>query len=174
MTGQHKERLPTSAEQDQGETISAGASADDSAFPLDGETDSTAVEPQATGNTPLTVAEEPLSVADLDKDGWVATTDATDASMDVGNEIDAPHPHLVPRQWVAVMRLALISFMATSWFLSRTYSSTMYLILGLATATVALDGADTGFHGSRRWVLFTLAIHAAMVLFIYAVVRLRY
>ena len=174
MTGQHKERLPTPAEQDQGETISAGASADDRGFPLDGETDSTTLEPRATGNTPLTVAEEPLSVADLDHDWWVATTAARDTSMDVGNEIDTPHRHVVPRQWVVVMRLALISFMTTSWFLSRTYSSTMYLMLGLATATIALECADIESHRSGRWVLLTLAIHAAMVLFIYAVVRLRY
>jgi putative inorganic carbon (HCO3(-)) transporter len=175
MTGQHGETLPTAAEQGEEDMVSATASAHDSEFALEGEmTDPSAVEPRATGSTPLTVVEEPLPVTDLDRNGWAATTAATDMSMDVGNEIDASHQHIVPRQWVVVMRLALISFMATSWFLSRTYSSTMYLVLGLATSTVALDGADTGSHRSRPWLLFTLAIHAAMVLFIYAVVRLRY
>src|ERR1700675_643458 len=165
----------TAAEHGGEEIASATTSAHDNAFSLDGKTtDSTAVEPRATSSTPPPAVEELLSGADLNHDGWADTTTATGTSMDVGNKIDAPDRFVVPKQWVIVMRLALISFMATSWFLSRTYSSTMYLILGLTTATVALDGADTGFHGSRRWVLFTLAIHAAMVLFIYAVVRLRH
>ena len=110
----------------------------------------------------------------MDHDGATATTTATDTIMDLGDETDASHQHVVPKQWVVVMRLALISFMTTSWFLSRTYSSTMYLVLGLAAASVALEGMPPGFRRSDRWVFLTLAIHAAMVLFIYAIVRLRY
>ncbi len=40
------------------------------------------------------------------------------------------------------MRLALVAFMTTSWFLSRSYTTTMYLVLGLATAAIALQGND--------------------------------
>jgi hypothetical protein len=72
-----------------------------------------------------------------------------------------------------LMRLALFSFVTTSFFLSRSYVSTMYLVLGLATATFALEQSDLDFDGFRRWVPITLGVEAAGIVFIYCVVRLR-
>ena len=58
-------------------------------------------------------------------------------------ESDPAYAPTVPKHWVVTMRLALVSFMTTSWFLSRSYTTTMYLILGLATATIALIAIRT-------------------------------
>jgi O-antigen ligase len=80
----------------------------------------------------------------------------------------------VPEQWVSAMRLSFISFMTTSWFLSRTYSPTMYLILGLATATLALQKPIVEKLKVRRWVFVTLTTEALAIALIYGIVRLRW
>jgi len=160
----HKITPSKAPEHGEEEILSAAASANDDTFGLNGE----------THTTPLTVVEEPISGAAKDSDGGAAITTAAHMLMNVGNESDVSPPHVVPKQWVVVMRLALISFMTTGWFLSRTYSSTMYLVLGLAVASVALEGTFPEFRSSARWIFLTLAIHAALILFIYVVVRFRY
>ena len=48
-----------------------------------------------------------------------------------------------------MIRLALVSFMTTAWFLSRSYTTTMYLVLGLATAAIALQPSDNESARSR-------------------------
>jgi hypothetical protein len=80
----------------------------------------------------------------------------------------------VPARWIMAMRLALISFIATSWFLSRAYQSTMYLILGLATATIVLDKYGDEPAARIHWLSYTLAIEAAAITFIYFIVRFRF
>ena len=80
----------------------------------------------------------------------------------------------VPAQWVVAMRLALISFIATGWFLSRTYQSTVYLVLGLATATIALHQRSDESPAPVRWVPYTLALEAVAIVFLYEIVRLRF
>jgi putative inorganic carbon (hco3(-)) transporter len=80
----------------------------------------------------------------------------------------------IPEHWVIAVRLALISFVTTSWFLSRAYQTPMYLILGLATATILIqqDAADVKIRAS--WIVPTIAIEASTIAFIYEVVRLRF
>jgi O-antigen ligase len=80
---------------------------------------------------------------------------------------------LLPTHWVMAVYLGLISLIATSWFLSRSYSTTTFLVLGLATATIAIHRSDDRTQDHRRWILFTMATEAAGILFIYVVVRLR-
>ena len=89
-------------------------------------------------------------------------------------EIESAHEPIVPDNWLVIMRLALISFMTTSWFLSRTYASTTYLILGLATAAIALDRPDAKNQDRSRWMLVTLAVEAAGIVLVYLIVRLRH
>ena len=45
-------------------------------------------------------------------------------------------------QWSRTLRLALLMFLATSWFLSRTYAATLYLLIGLGLAAVELARAE--------------------------------
>jgi O-antigen ligase len=80
----------------------------------------------------------------------------------------------VPRQWIVAMRLALVAVMATAWFLSRSYTTTMYLILGLATATIALQQGDRGPSGRGHWIFSTLTAEGLIIILIYGLVRLRH
>jgi O-antigen ligase len=89
-------------------------------------------------------------------------------------KFDPDHSSNVPPQWVVAMRLALVSFMMTAWFLSRSYTTTMYLVLGLATATIALQGSATKLRGRFHWILSTLSIETLLIIMIYFLVRLRH
>jgi hypothetical protein len=80
----------------------------------------------------------------------------------------------VPHHWVVVMRLALVSFMTTAWFLSRSYTTTLYLVLGLATVTIALHRENGKSSDRGHWILSTVTIEAVMILVIYGLVRLRH
>ena len=81
---------------------------------------------------------------------------------------------VVPMQWIEVIRLALISFMATAWFLSRSYTTTMYLVLGLATAAIALEESDSKTTDRGHWIFLSVAAEVVLVVLIYFLVRLRH
>jgi hypothetical protein len=80
----------------------------------------------------------------------------------------------VPQQWVLAVRLALLSFVTTSWFLSRAYQTPMYLILGLATATILLQQDKAKVRIRTSWIFLTLAVEASTIALIYEIVRLRF
>ena len=103
-----------------------------------------------------------------------ATSIATPTGVDVQTSIGQTFQPPVPTQWVVAMRLALISFIATGWFLSRTYESTVYLVLGLATATVAVHQYGDESRARIRWLSYTLAVEAVAIIFIHEIVRLRF
>ena len=106
---------------------------------------------------------------------WATTTEIAAV-----NEIPTPiemvtvHEPSVPDNSLELMRLALIAFMITSWFLSRAYETTMYLVIGLATAAIALEPPSTETQERGRWMYVTLAVEALAIVFIYFVVRLRH
>jgi O-antigen ligase len=70
----------------------------------------------------------------------------TSSATDLEIKIEPMHSPSVPQHWVVAMRLALVAFMTSGWFLSRSYTTPMYLVLGLATATIALQGNDGESH----------------------------
>jgi putative inorganic carbon (HCO3(-)) transporter len=88
--------------------------------------------------------------------------------------IEAVHPPRVPRQWMVAMRLALVSFMTTAWFLSRSYTITMYLVLGLVTATIALQHGDRKWPDRGHWIFSTITAEVLVIILIYLLVRLRH
>jgi putative inorganic carbon (hco3(-)) transporter len=75
---------------------------------------------------------------------------------------------------VVAFRSSLIAFMTTSWFLSRTYATTMYLVVGLATAAIAIHDSKTEQPQRRRWLSMTIAVEVWAIVFVYLVVRLRH
>ena len=87
---------------------------------------------------------------------------------------DHIHSVNVPELWVVAMRLALLSFMTTAWFLSRSYTTPMYLVLGLATATIALQGSAAKPRDRVHWIFSTLAAEGLLIIVIYGLVRLRH
>ena len=89
----------------------------------------------------------------------------------VAGSIDEP---IAPDSSLVIIRLALVTFMATGWFLSRTFDTPIYLVLGLATAAVGLDPSAAEPRDHRRWIPVTLAVEALLILFVYLVVRLRH
>jgi O-antigen ligase len=91
-----------------------------------------------------------------------------------GKKLEPVSAPSVPQNWIVAMRLALVAFMTTSWFLSRSYTTTMYLILGLATATIALQRGDSKPTDRGRWVFSSIAVEAMLIVLIYGLVRLRH
>jgi putative inorganic carbon (hco3(-)) transporter len=102
------------------------------------------------------------------------TATAISSATEIETKSEPARENLVPKHWIVAMRLALIGFITTSWFLSRSYDVPLYLVLGLSTATIALQRPDARANVSTRWMFFTLGVEAAMVTFIYVAVRLRY
>jgi O-antigen ligase len=99
---------------------------------------------------------------------------ASASAMEAETKVETAHSPVVPKHWVVAMRLALVSFMGTAWFLSRSYTTTMYLVLGLATATIALQGSASKSHDRVHWILSTAIIEVLLVIVIYGLVRLRH
>jgi O-antigen ligase len=83
-------------------------------------------------------------------------------------------PPIVPQQLLVWMRLALVSFMTTAWFLSRSYTITMYLILGLATAAIALQRGERKSADRGHWIFSTITAEVLIIFLIYGLVRLRH
>jgi O-antigen ligase len=96
------------------------------------------------------------------------------SATEVATENELTHSLSVPKHWVVVMRLALVSFMTAAWFLSRSYTTTMYLVLGLATATIALEGNTTTSRTRLHWIISTVIIEVILIILIYGLVRLRH
>jgi hypothetical protein len=107
-------------------------------------------------------------------EGRAAIRVEASSAINVQASIEDAFESEVPVPWIVAMRLSLISFIATSWFLSRTYQSTLYVILGLATATILLDKSGDEPAARSRWVSYTLAIEVFAIALIYFVVRFRF
>ncbi len=103
-----------------------------------------------------------------------ADTAAITPAADVDTEIEPDDQLIVPKNWMVAIRLALIAFITAGWFLSRAYQPTMYLVLGLATATIALQGDVTESRIHGRWLPLTLATEMIVIILVYGVVRLRF
>jgi O-antigen ligase len=91
-----------------------------------------------------------------------------------GIKVEAGYSQSVPQRWNVALRLALFAFITTSWFLSRSYTTTMYLILGLATAALALQGNDKKSSKRGHWVFSTLILEGFIIILVYGLVRLRH
>ncbi|HEY2013009.1 MAG TPA: O-antigen ligase family protein [Bryobacteraceae bacterium] len=78
-------------------------------------------------------------------------------------------------RYVTTIRAALYGFLATAWFLSRTYTETLYIILALGAVLIYMrrDIYSWLTIPARRWVPVTLALQLSSVVLIYVLVRLR-
>jgi hypothetical protein len=63
--------------------------------------------------------------------------------------------------------------MTSAWFLSRSYTTTMYLVLGLATVAIAMYRDTTKSSDRGHWVFSTVTLEAVLIIVIYGLVRLR-
>jgi hypothetical protein len=173
-----------------GDTETVSASAFDSHLPAsfgDQSIDSGYELRTETDHLDVMHMEEQSSASDLDYEirdasrenapliaSWVTTTEiAAGSELPTPVQIEPVHEPIVPNDWLVAIRLALIAFMTTSWFLSRAYETPIYLVLGLATAAIALE-TSTETRDRGRWMSVTLSVEVLAIIFVYLVVRLRH
>jgi hypothetical protein len=76
---------------------------------------------------------------------------------------------------VTAMRSGLYAFLATGWFLSRTYTVTLYVLLAMAAALIQMRKVT--YPGIQippsRWIPRTVAFQVGSVMLFYVIVRLR-
>jgi O-antigen ligase len=79
------------------------------------------------------------------------------------------------RPLLTTIRTALYTFLVTSWFLSRTYNITLYVLLALAAGLIGLyqQKDSSTVVTAERCMAVTLASQAASIVFIYVTIRLR-
>jgi O-antigen ligase len=80
------------------------------------------------------------------------------------------------RRWAHCVMLSLYAFLATGFFLSRTYSVTLYTLLGMGCAVGVMEMERRQVLGMvplRRWAPLTAVLCVGSVAFIYILVRLR-
>ena len=77
------------------------------------------------------------------------------------------------RRWANALRFSLIAFVVTSWFLSRTYTITLYVLLGMTAVLGHLgEGVPRGSRFRASWIKITFAVEAATIVVLYAIVRI--
>ena len=79
------------------------------------------------------------------------------------------------RRCATTIQAALYTFLVTSWFLSRTYNITFYVLVALAAAVIGQyrDRHPEMVVTAERWMAVTLVSQAASLIFIYVTIRLR-
>jgi O-antigen ligase len=106
--------------------------------------------------------------------GEVLPAEVTVKATKSETRIEPAYAPNVPPYWVVAMRLALVAFMTSAWFLSRSYTTTMYLVLGLAAVTIALQRRPDKTRDEGHWIFSTLSIEVMVIILIYGLVRLRH
>jgi hypothetical protein len=99
--------------------------------------------------------------------------------IDLNGAIAALRAKGVSDEWyryAIVLRQSLFAFLATSWFLSRTYTLTLYMVLGMVVTFLHLLNREEVVVSEpperSRWKL-TVGLELASVVIVYAFVRLR-
>lgn len=78
-------------------------------------------------------------------------------------------------RYAKVLRVSLFAFLATAWFLSRTYTVTLYMILGMVVAFIYMpqeEPEEVASPARSRWKL-TVAMELGSLVLVYAFVKLR-
>jgi len=101
-------------------------------------------------------------------------TGPPDAPGSTSAQSDLPGKTFLPSHWIAALRLSMVSFIVTSWFLSRSYTFSLYLFLGLSTAAIAMQRPAVRRRERGKWVLVTLLTEGLAILAVYSFVRIRW
>ena len=80
------------------------------------------------------------------------------------------------QRWARAMRVALYAFIVTGWFLSRTYTITFYLLVGIVASLTAIMYNET--HSREllpkwKWTFTTVAAEFGTILLLYTTLKLR-
>lgn len=73
------------------------------------------------------------------------------------------------------LRAAFYAFLATAWFLSRTYTVTLYVLFALAASMIQMRREQFPWidFPIRRWVPISLVTEVASIVLVYITIRLR-
>ncbi|HXB75635.1 MAG TPA: O-antigen ligase family protein [Candidatus Acidoferrales bacterium] len=107
---------------------------------------------------------------------WLAMLGVSHAELASLEDGESPE-ELDVRRWARAMHLSLYSFLAAAFFLSRTYSLGLYILLGMSAALVEIAHArDQPVVAPRfSWVLRRAAVfEVASIALIYALMRVRH
>jgi O-antigen ligase/polysaccharide polymerase Wzy-like membrane protein len=78
-------------------------------------------------------------------------------------------------RYAKVLRVSLFAFLTTAWFLSRTYTVTLYLVLGMIVAFIRMpkEEAEQSASVARSQWRLTAALELGSLILVYVFVRLR-
>jgi putative inorganic carbon (HCO3(-)) transporter len=78
-------------------------------------------------------------------------------------------------RWATALRMSLIIYLFTGFFLSRTYDLPLFLLLGLAGAVIDASGGENKLlsHNTRWWPAWALGLCIGFLMMTYIMVRLR-
>jgi O-antigen ligase len=120
-----------------------------------------------------------------EEDSEVLTLAAEQAlSFEMAGGDDSPTPEESEKQkndeervrhWAQVLRMSLLGFLVTAWFLSRTYTITLYVLLGMTVVLTGFlkDAPEESRWRRRNWIPITAAAEFATILAIYLIVRFQ-
>jgi len=80
------------------------------------------------------------------------------------------------RAWANAVFLSLVAFLMPGWFLSETYATMLYLLLGMSAAIARLEIERTGTEllpAVNHWAFKTAMVCAASMTLVYVMVRSR-
>ncbi len=83
---------------------------------------------------------------------------------------------VVLRRWAVALRLSLIGYLATAWFLSRTYVVTLYVLLGMCVGLIWIANRQSGpvirtdLRRAFSWAVLTALCSIALL---YGTLRMR-
>lgn len=79
----------------------------------------------------------------------------------------------VVARWAEALRLSLILYLFTGFFLSRTYELPLYMLFGVSGAIVASAGGDDAVPPGTGWPIWSAVLGVAVLTLIYTMLRLR-
>ncbi len=111
---------------------------------------------------------------------WMALLITTIVGLEALTKAPPPKPDRIAEdvdflRCVTVMRAALYTFLATAWFLSRTYQDTLYIILALAGVLICMrrNQIPSPIVLPGRWIPMTLIYMVVSIVAIYGSIKLR-
>ena len=107
---------------------------------------------------------------------WLAMIIATVIALEQLTHLPMKNPEDVTfHQQLTTIRMALYGFLATAFFLSRTYQVTLYILLGAASSLILIGRRM--YPGWRvpvsKWFKWTVIVEIISVIVIYLFVRIR-
>ena len=108
---------------------------------------------------------------------WLAVIVVTVIELNTLSNLDPADQSLrTLRRYSRAVRLALVAFLASSWFLSRSYTVTLYMLLGLGVALAEMArkrGINTMPRGPFHALATTVFCELASGFLVYLMVRSR-